>query len=683
MMKAVFTALSVLSVLCIIALGLHAILPPNLDRYNDTSKLVVAHDGSILRAFISDDDMWRFPIRYSEVDPKFIEYLLAYEDKRFWYHFGVDPLALTRAVGQLVGAGQVISGASTITMQVARLLEPRPRTLTSKILEVIRATQLELMFSKKEILSIYLTLAPYGGNIEGIKAASLLYFNKQPNKLTVSEAALLVALPQSPSRTRPDKNIQNASAARDKVLHRLLNSKIISEKDIVEAKQIKIEGDRYSFPFLSPHLARRLVKQDPSQNIFHTHIKKELQISAQQILEDAIEAEGKELNGAAIIVDNKTGAVISYVASSDFFNQEREGQVDYIRAIRSPGSALKPFIYAMAFSDNIAHPETIISDEMRRYGAYRPSNFDGVNYGEVAADYALRASLNTPAVLLLDKIGPRRFLSRLRTSNYIRDMDDTGPGLSIALGGLGISLEQLVARYTAFANGGIFKELSLLNHPRSRPGIQLFDNWSSHAVLNILRQTEAPEGRYSYRSNRRVAFKTGTSSGYRDVLAVGIDDTYTIGVWIGHPKAEPMIAKTGIKTAAPVLFRLFDVLPDMNKGGDVSGTDSHKQVPKNLRRIYTRHGDSKLTDAASFKIGFPVDGSKIPFPFNGTEESIFIRLVDGSRPFNVFINGEVVESGSLSRTMSWVPKNPGFYSIVAIDKKGRVSQSKFELASTY
>ena len=335
--------------------GLHAILPPNLDRYNDTSKLVVAHDGSILRAFISDDDMWRFPIRYSEVDPKFIEYLLAYEDKRFWSHFGVDPLALTRAVGQLVGAGQVISGASTITMQVARLLEPRPRTLTSKILEVIRATQLELMFSKKEILSIYLTLAPYGGNIEGIKAASLLYFNKQPNKLTVSEAALLVALPQSPSRTRPDKNIQNASAARDKVLHRLLNSKIISEKDIVEAKQIKIEGDRYSFPFLSPHLARRLVKQDPSQNIFHTHIKKELQISAQQILEDAIEAEGKELNGAAIIVDNKTGAVISYVASSDFFNQEREGQVDYIRAIRSPGSALKPFIYAMAFSENIAH----------------------------------------------------------------------------------------------------------------------------------------------------------------------------------------------------------------------------------------------------------------------------------------------------------------------------------------
>ena len=473
-MKAVFTAVSVLSVLCVIALGLHAILPPNLDRYNDTSKLVVAHDGSILRAFISDDDMWRFPIRYSEVDPKFIEYLLAYEDKRFWSHFGVDPLALTRAVGQLVGAGQVISGASTITMQVARLLEPRPRTLTSKILEVIRATQLELMFSKKEILSIYLTLAPYGGNIEGIKAASLLYFNKQPNKLTVSEAALLVALPQSPSRTRPDKNIQNASAARDKVLHRLLNSKIISEKDIVEAKQIKIEGDRYSFPFLSPHLARRLVKQDPSQNIFHTHIKKELQISAQQILEDAIEAEGKELNGAAIIVDNKTGAVISYVASSDFFNQEREGQVDYIRAIRSPGSALKPFIYAMAFSENIAHPETVISDETRRYGAYRPSNFDGAHYGQVSANYALRASLNTPAVLLMNRIGPRRFLSRLRTSNYIKAMDDTGPGLSIALGGLGISLEELVARYTALANGGVFKELSLSKFSKSRSSFQLF-----------------------------------------------------------------------------------------------------------------------------------------------------------------------------------------------------------------
>ena len=682
-MKALLVTLSTLSLLFAAALGLHVLLPPDLERYEDTSKLVLADDDSILRAFISRDGMWRFPASYDEVDEKYIEFLLAYEDKRYWSHFGVDPFALIRAAGQLIGSGAVVSGASTITMQVARLLEPRPRTVTSKIIEIIRATQIELMFSKKEILSIYLTLAPFGGNIEGVKAATLLYFNKLPGQLSVSEAALLVALPQSPARTRPDRNIQKAKAARDKVLHRLLGEKIISEQDVVEAKQAEMKGNRYSFPFISPHLARRLVYEFPKRDIYHTHIRKEVQLSARQILKTSIENEGKKLNGAAIIVENKTGAVISYVASSNFFDRKREGQVDYIRAIRSPGSALKPFIYAMAFSDNIAHPESIISDEMRRYGAYRPSNFDGVNYGEVAADYALRASLNTPAVLLLDKIGPRRFLSRLRTSNYIRDMDDTGPGLSIALGGLGISLEQLVARYTALANGGILKELSLLNYRRSRPGIQLFDNWSSHAVLNILRQTEAPEGRYSYRSNRRVAFKTGTSSGYRDVLAVGIDDTYTIGVWIGHPKAEPMIAKTGIKTAAPVLFRLFDVLPDMNKGGDVSGTDSHKQVPKNLRRIYTRHVDSKLADAASFKIGFPVDGSKIPFPFNGTEESIFIRLVDGSRPFNVFVNGEVVEADSLSRTMSWVPANPGFYSIVAIDKNGRVSQSKFELASRH
>lgn len=682
-MKALLVTLSTLSLLFAGALGLHVLLPPDLERYEDTSKLVLADDDSILRAFISRDGMWRFPASYNEVDEKYIEFLLAYEDKRYWSHFGVDPFALIRAAGQLIRAGQVVSGASTITMQVARLLEPRPRTITSKIIEIIRATQIELMFSKKEILSIYLTLAPYGGNIEGIKAASLLYFNKLPGQLSVSEAALLVALPQSPARTRPDRNIQKAKAARDKVLHRLLGEKIISEQDVVEAKQLEMKGNRYSFPFISPHLARRLVYEFPKRDIYHTHIRKEVQLSARQILKTSIENEGKKLNGAAIIVENKTGAVISYVASSDFFDREREGQVDYIRAIRSPGSALKPFIYAMAFSDNIAHPETIISDETRRYGAYRPSNFDRVNYGQVSADYALRASLNTPAVLLLDKIGPRRFLSRLRTSNYIRAMDDTGPGLSIALGGLGISLEQLVARYTAFANGGIFKEPSLLNYTDSRPTVQLFDNWSSHAVLNILRQTEAPEGRYKNRSHRRVAFKTGTSSSYRDVLAVGIDGTYTIGVWIGHPKAEPMIEKTGIKTAAPVLFRLFDILPDTNKGGNVSRMAPHKQVPKNLRRIDTRHGDSKLADATSFKIGFPVDGSKIPFPFNGAEETIFIRLVDGSRPFNVFVNGEVVGSDSLSRTMSWVPANPGFYSIVAIDKNGCVSQSKFELASTY
>ena len=361
-------------------LGFNFFFSPNLQRYEDLSRTVVAVDESILRVFTSNDEMWRLPTRLEDVDPRYIEFLIAYEDKRFWSHVGVDPMAVARAIGQWFSAGKVVSGASTITMQVARLLEPRPRTLLSKGIELARAFQLEMRFSKKDILSIYLTLAPFGGNIEGVRAASLAYFNKLPRKLTTAEAALLVALPQSPSKNRPDRNQDNARIARARVLGRLQSAGAVSSLEAEEAEAVPIEAKRYQFPFIAPHLARRLHYRNPNQKVIRTHIIPDFQVSAQGIVSETVRQTEPGINAAAIIIENKTANILAYVASNGFFDTSRSGQVDYIQAVRSPGSALKPFIYAMAFNEGIAHPETLLADRKKRFGGYRPTNFNGFSH---------------------------------------------------------------------------------------------------------------------------------------------------------------------------------------------------------------------------------------------------------------------------------------------------------------
>ena len=682
MRKALFIALISTAFIFIGVLSVSVFLPPNLTKYHDRSQTVLAEDGSILRAFLSKDGMWRIPMRYKDVEPRYADFLIAYEDKRFWSHLGVDPLAILRATGQLISSGRIISGASTITMQVARLLEPRPRTLWSKLVEMARAVQLEFTFSKEEILSMYFSLAPFGGNVEGATAASLIYFNKAPARLTVSEAALLVALPQSPTVSRPDRNPHKATAARNKVLERLLVEGLISEGELNEAKDETIDGYRHPFPFVAPHLARRLVNQYPQHDAIHTHIDPEFQESSREILKMAVDSEGGEINGAVIIVENKTGAVLSYVASSDFFDEERLGQVDYIKALRSPGSALKPFIYAMAFDENIAHPETLLADEETRFGGYRPTNFDGRDNGQISASDALRTSLNTPAVTLLHKIGPRRFLSRLGTPKYKPIIVGTDPGLSIALGGLGISLEHLVSMYTAFGNRGKYRDISLTKYLNFTERSELFNQLSSDYIIDILKKTPRPAGRYNGLEDRDIAFKTGTSSSYRDVLAVGFDETFTVGVWLGHPKAEPMRQKTGIKTAAPVLFRIFDMLPHNNAEKGRLRSATLKEAPKNLRRVVLEKNKPTSQNQNSFGVAFPVDGAKIPFisMSDGSETSLSIKLKDGSRPFSIFVNGHAMHGRTVSRSLTWTPKGAGFYSIVAVDRAGNVAETRFELA---
>ncbi len=666
-------------------LAVDALYPPDLHRFKDLSRTVVAADGTILRVVTSTDQKWRLPTRLDHVDPRYIAYLIAYEDKRFWTHHGVDPLAIARALGQWSGAGRIVSGASTLTMQVARLLEPRRRTVLSKAIEMFRAIQLESRLSKKEILSIYLTLAPFGGNIEGVRTASLAYFNKPPRRLTVAEAALLVALPQSPSRYRPDRRRKNAAVARAKVLKRLRSARLITPRQASEADDTPIGTRRHRLPFRAPHMARRLFSEYPDAATVRSHIVPQFQAAVADIDHEAIRPAGHGVNAAAMVVENETSKVLVYVASSGFFDESRTGQIDYIRAVRSPGSALKPFIYAMAFDEGIAHPETFIADRRKRFGGYRPANFDGLSHGRIIARHALQASLNVPAVTLLHELGPRRFLSRLHGFGIRPKLGSGGggPGLAVALGGAGLSLEQLVAMYSALARGRGFKGLSFSKGRNTVASAPFYDPTATAAVVDILAGTPRPRGRYGAAADRRIAFKTGTSSGYRDVLALGFDGTYTVGVWMGHPDAKPMPAKTGARTAAPILFRIFDVLPAPT--GKISARMAHvarDKAPMNLKTLLSVRKRSDILGSAPFSISFPPDGSVIPFRQRDSGSAVVtpVRMRDGKRPFNVFVNGAPVRIGSLGRSVAWRAETLGFYAIVAIDREGNIAASNFELS---
>ena len=380
----------------------------------ELSALVLDRNGRLLRAYATTEGRWRLPATVNEVDPRFVEMLQTYEDRHFQKHWGVDPLAMMRAAVQFIGNGRVISGGSTLTMQVARLLEPRDqRTLGAKLRQVVRAIEIEHSLSKDEVLSLYLTLAPYGGNLEGIRAASLAYFGKEPKKLSLAEAALLVALPQSPELRRPDRSVHAARAARDRVLDRIVKAGRIPADEVAFAKLDAVASGRRPMPALAPHAADQAIAARPLLKVHRLTIDAGLQKNLEDLARVRAKALGPKLSVAILAVDNATGEVLARVASSDYFDEVRAGQVDMTDALRSPGSALKPFIYGLAFEDGIAHPETMIEDRPVRYGAYAPENFDLTFQGTVTARRALQLSLNVPAVALLDGVGTNRLNARI------------------------------------------------------------------------------------------------------------------------------------------------------------------------------------------------------------------------------------------------------------------------------
>ena len=535
------------------------------------------------------------------------------------------------------------------------------------------------------MLGLYLTLAPFGGNLEGVRAASLAYFGKEPARLSAAECALLVAIPRSPERLRPDRHPEAARAGRDRVLLRMAEAGVISPAALAEARAEDVPRVRLAMPFRAPHLARALRNEDPAASIHRTTIDPLLQQRVEDLLKREVLALDPEASIAAMIVDNRDRRVLAYAGSADFTAVARRGTLDMARAVRSPGSALKPFIYAMAFDRLIIHPETVLEDRPRHFGDYAPSDFDGRFQGDVSARQALQYSLNLPAVAVLDRLGPARFTAALAAAGVrLRLPEPTAdPGLAVALGGAGITLADLVRLYAALSNGG---EVAPLRYRRDDPpvrGTPIFGPLGAWYVNDILAEAPPPPGVLpaEIRRGRRLAFKTGTSYGYRDFWAVGYDPEVTIGVWAGrarrHPDAGPQRQADG--GADPLQDRRPPRSGDAaERGAAASGAllVARNDLPSRLQRLDPGPPPRAAASAGGPQIVYPPDGALIEW----RGEELPLEAVGGKRPLRWLVDGKPLPSTPPRRPIYWQPEGVGFARLTVIDGDGRSAHSTVRLS---
>jgi len=657
--------------------------PPPLDSQTATSAEVLDRDGQLLRAFATPDGYWRLPTSLDKVDRNFVDMLVAYEDKRFWDHPGIDLLAIGRAALQLVTNGRIVSGGSTLSMQLARLIEPRDsRSIASKVKQVLRALQIERRLTKREILERYLTLAPYGGNLEGVRAASLAYFGKEPARLTVSESALLVALPQLPEKRRPDRNALIAQAARDRVLQRMVSAGRLSEREAARAAVDQVPDLRRPLPALAAHAAYSALKRIEPGKPLQLTVKKSVQAGLEAVAREAAKRLGPKLSVAMIMADSRTGEILGEVGSADFFNAGRSGWIDMTRVLRSPGSTLKPFIYGLAFEQGMVAQETMIEDSPADFGGYRPKNFDMGYQGDVTIRQALQLSLNVPAVRVLDGVGPARLLARFRQAGVNPALPvNEAPGLAIGLGGVGISLRDLVQLYTGLANGG--KVHALRDGTESTPvdntAATILDDQATWQIADILGGVKPPQGALP----RGIAYKTGTSYGYRDAWSVGFDGRYVLGVWVGRADASAVPGLSGYVSAAPILFEGFvrSGLPAMPLPSRPAGVFSPKRedLPVTLVRFGPAsdgHSVAGPSEPAP-RIVFPPDGARVDLaPATAQATPLVLKLQGGRAPFRWLANGKPLAGVDRTRTATWLPDGAGYSTLTVIDAAGRAASVK-------
>lgn len=666
------------------ALSRLAPLDPRLSELRST--VVLDREGRLLRPFLTDDGRWRLPIEVEDVDPRYLEVLLAFEDGRFWSHGGIDPRAVGRALTQAAASGRFVSGASTLTMQVARLLEPREtRNLAAKTTQALRALDLERRWSKREILTMYLALAPYGGNLEGVRAASLSYFGKEPKRLSLAEAALLVALPQSPEVRRPDRNPEAARRARDRVLDRVLAAGVATSADVQRARAEPVPGGRRPFPAIAAHFAEALVAERPETRIHRSTIDLRLQLTLERLLRERAETWGASQSGAVVVLDVATGDLLASVGGPDYFATGRAGSMDLTQAVRSPGSALKPFIYAMAFDNGLAHPETVLEDRPARWGGWAPENFDETFHGTVTARHALQQSLNMPAVALLDLVGPQSLLSRLKSAGVEPVMaPGTQTGLAVGLGGVGIRLEDLARLYAGLARGGdtvpVVRRLG--EGWKAAERRRLTDPVAAWYVADVLRGAPPPQNALQ----GRIAFKTGTSYGYRDAWAVGFDRRRVIAVWVGRPDGAPVPGLVGRVVAAPILFDAW-----ARMGGEPETIPAPPGVlratsatlPPPLRHL--RRDVPKTLAAATtpkLEITFPPDGARLdiaPTEAGAEPEPVALRAHGGVPPLTWLVDGRPVVRVDGRRDGIWTPTGKGFSRLSVIDATGASASIQIRL----
>lgn len=651
-------------------------LPPlDLAAASERSTVVLDREGRLLRPFLTADGRWKLPVGTGDVDPRYLAMLKAYEDRRFDNHAGIDPLGLARAAGQMLWNGRIVSGGSTLTMQVARLLEPREeRSLGAKLRQAVRAVELERRFTKTEILDLYLTLAPFGGNLEGVRAASLAWFGKEPKRLSTAEAALLVALPQSPETRRPDRFVEAARKARDRVLARVEQAGLATAAEVAAARDEPIPTARKPFPNLAPHVAEQVVAEAPAARSHRLSLDARLQAALEALARDRSLGLSPQVSIAILAVDNETGEIRASVGGVDYFAAERAGSLDLTRALRSPGSALKPFIYALAFDNGIAHPETMLEDRPARYGLYVPENFDMTFQGMVSARKALQLSLNVPAVELLSALGPQRFLSRLRDAGVAVAMPREGgaPGLAVGLGGLGITLQDLTRLYVGLARGGDVAPLKVRTEDGGAPSPRLVEPVAAWYVADTLLGAPPPLNAVP----GRIAFKTGTSYGYRDAWAVGFDRKHTIGVWVGRADNGAVPGLVGRVVAAPILFDAFarlglDPRPFPQPPDSIVATSAHLPPPlRHLRQDVPKTVAAMTTP--SLRLAFPPEGARIDLAASAADgrPELNLKVAGGAPPYTWLVDGAPILSPTRRREAIWQPPGKGFLRISVIDGTG-------------
>ncbi|MDR0779465.1 MAG: penicillin-binding protein 1C [Pseudomonadales bacterium] len=652
------------------------LFPPPLARARNVSAVVLDQHGAALRMFPVEDGKWRLQAHVAALDPRFIDALLAYEDKRFRTHGGVDFLALGRAALSLISAGRVVSGGSTITMQTARLLEPRPRTIRAKLIESLRAWQLERRFSKDEILELYLTLAPYGGNLEGVRAASWAYFGREPGNLSPDQIALLIALPQSPEARRPDLHPAAAVAARERVLLRLADAQLFA-RDLAAESATYPAPARRAFPGMAWHAAEEAVRRSSTPDNIVTTLDLALQKEVEALAARAVGAAHDGAQVAILVVDVASREVRAAAGSAN--RSAAGGWIDLTNRPRSPGSTLKPFIYGLAFDDGLATPGTRITDAPTRFATYNPNNFDRTFRGDVTVTEALQHSLNVPAVATLDAVGARRFAAALSFVGADLSMpltadDDTG--LAVALGGAGLTVRDIALLYAALGDEGRARPLHWLQaetEAAKASGIAptpLMSAQSARQIVRILSASPAPENRMPAMLTQdapRIAFKTGTSYGYRDAWAGGVGNGYAVVVWVGRADGASRPGITGRAGALPVLFDVHDAIARLmlaHPTGPMLAGNSEiaSQPPLPLSRLGRQNMPPHIL--------FPPDNAEV---WVDATHSAFTLAVEGRGRFNWYVDGEPLPRNAVGATV-WQPREAGFYVLSVADNAGRTAK---------
>jgi len=649
------------------------VLPPLVPA---TSVEVLDRSGTLLRAYTVEDGRWRLPVTLAEVDPAFIELLLTYEDRRFYEHSGVDPRSLGRAFLQALRNGRIVSGGSTITMQVARLLEDSGTgSWRGKLRQMRLALALERQLSKDEILTLYLHLAPYGGNIEGIRAASFTWFGHEPQNLTTAEAALLVALPQSPNYRRPDRYPETALAARGRVLQRAVRFDMLEEDGAAWANRAPLPGTRHDFPLLAPHLADRIVAERPAAQ-HHLTLDAELQAAMERLAAQAVRGQSDQMNAAIMVMDHATGEVLASVGSAGYSDNPLQGFNDMTQALRSPGSTLKPLIYGLGFEAGLIHPETMIQDRPERFGSYAPQNFDNQFRGEISVARALQFSLNTPVVSLLEQIGPAEMMNRMRRAGMQPELPAGQPGLAVALGGVGTTMEDLMRLYGAIASGGGSVPLHYRQGDRGGAPVQVLSPVAAWYLGDILSGVAPPANA----PRNGLAYKTGTSYGHRDAWAFGFDGAHVVGIWLGRADGASVPGAFGADLAAPLLFEAFariapnlTPLPPPPPG---ALTVPLSELPQPLRRFAPR--TEPVANAEAPRIAFPPDGATLArqsgLPF-------LARVERGTPPFTWLWNGAPARIASHDRQVDLGNPDPGFVDLTVIDARGQSASVFLEIVT--